>query len=344
MAGSQLRAGLVTGGVLVVAAIVGVMVWRRPADPPPVQASDPLADQISCLGRISPDGDPVRIGARSISGQPSLVAELFVKPGDQVTRGARLATLNSRTQLEAAWQAAEARREVAARRLEQVRAGPKEGDLAAQRAVVTRLETELEHAQSELQRFRRLQESRAISAAEFDARQLDANVKAQQLRQAREQLNSLRDVREVDVAVVEAEVRSATAAARLARAEFDQTEIRAPVDGRVIEIHSWPGEELKPAGLLELARTDAMYVVAEVADRDIARVKPGQRATATSVALGTVSGTVDRIASQVAKKDVLSVDPLAMQDARVVEVWIRLDEPDKAAGLIHGQVTVRITP
>ena len=151
-------------------------------------------------------------------------------------------------------------------------------------------------------------------------------MKTQQLRQARERLNSLSEIRDVDVALAEAEVASATMSARVARTEYEQSQIRSPIDGRVVKVHTWPGEELKPAGILELAKIDPMYVVAEISDRDIARVRVGQQASVSSEALGVpLQGVVERIATQVAKNDVLNVDPTAMSDARVVETWIRLD-------------------
>lgn len=337
---------LIVGATVLVLSLVAAFVSMRSGSAPVAAVvSDPANDSITCLGRISPDGDVIRISARSISGQPSLVSKLFVREGDQVKRGQVLAVLNSREQLEAAWRAAEARTQVAARRLAQVKAGVKPSDLSAQSAEIARLEAELTNAKNELTRYQKLEQAAVISTAEFDLKKLEVDARTHHLRQARERLNSLAEIRDVDVAFAEAEVASATLIARVARAELEQSQILAPIDGRVVEIHTWPGEEVKPAGILELAKTDPMYVVAEVADRDIGRVRPGQRATITSQALGTpLTGVVERIGTKVAKNDVLNVDPTAMSDARVVETWIRLDTPDKAAGLIHGEVTVRIRP
>jgi HlyD family secretion protein len=102
---------------------------------------------------------------------------------------------------------------------------------------------------------------------------------------------------------------------------------------------------VKPAGILELAEIDRMYVVAEVAERDVGRVRRGQKATITGEALREpLRGAVERLGAKVAKNDVLNVDPTAPSDARVVETWIRLDDSAKAAGLIHDEVTVRIAP
>lgn len=344
---SRLRPLLLIGGVvlLTVALVAAFVSSRSAAAPVLVTPSDPANDAIACLGRISPDGDVIRLSARSISGQPSLVSQLFVQEGDWVERGQVLAVLNSRDQLEAAWRAAEAAMHVAERRLGQVKAGVKPSDLSAQRAEIARLESELTNARNELGRHEALLKAAVISTAEFDTKKLEVDARTQQLRQATERLNSLAEIREVDVALAEAEVASAAMAVRVARTEFEQSQIRSPVDGRVVEIHTWPGEELKPAGILELAKTDPMYVVAEVSDRDISRVRPGQRATVTSPALDApLHGVVERIGTKVAKNDVLNVDPTAMSDARVVETWIRLDAPEKAAALIHGEVTVRIVP
>ena len=149
----------------------------------------------------------------------------------------------------------------------------------------------------------------------------------------------------MDVSVAEAELTSARARARLAQAEWEQSQIKAPTDGRVVEIHTFPGEEIRPGGILELAKTDAMYVVAEVPEGEVRRLRTGQRATITGDALAEpLEGRVERIGSKVAKNDVLNVDPIAMSDVRVVETRIRLVNPEKAVGLIHAQVSVRIEP
>jgi hypothetical protein len=65
--------------------------------------------------------------------------------------------------------------------------------------------------------------------------------------------------------------------------------------------------------------------------------------TVTGEALDApIPGVVERIGAKVGKNDVLNLDPTASSDTRVIETWIRLDRPEKAAGLIHAEVTVRI--
>lgn len=86
-----------------------------------------------------------------------------------------------------------------------------------------------------------------------------------------------------------------------------------------------------------------MYAVAEVYENDIARVRAGQRARVSSPALpGVLLGRVERLGLKVDKNDVLSTDPVADVDARVIEVEILLDEPELVAALTNLRVDIEI--
>ena len=104
------------------------------------------------LGRIEPEDGIITLSARSLMGQPSLVSELRVKEGDYVQRGQVLAILDSSAQLEGAWREAEGRLGLAQTQLEQVEAGAKTGDLAAQAAEIERTKAELANAENEQHR------------------------------------------------------------------------------------------------------------------------------------------------------------------------------------------------
>jgi len=128
-----------------------------------------------------------------------------------------------------------------------------------------------------------------------------------------------------------------------ARAELDMARVHAPMSGQVIKIHTYPGERVGAEGILELADTNRMYAVAEVYETDITRVRDGLRATVTAPALADpLTGTVERIALQVGRMDVLGTDPIAKTDARVVEVFILLDDSPAVAALTNMQVEVVI--
>jgi multidrug efflux pump subunit AcrA (membrane-fusion protein) len=133
--------------------------------------------------------------------------------------------------------------------------------------------------------------------------------------------------------------------AELARAELELSRVRSPIDGQVLKIHAREGERVGPEGIAELGETSAMYAVAEVYETDIGRVRGGEKAKIRSPALPhDLEGEVERIGLEIGKKDVLSTDPVADADARVVEVEIRLLEPELAAALTNLRVEVLIGP
>jgi len=137
------------------------------------------------------------------------------------------------------------------------------------------------------------------------------------------------------------------ARASLARAEADLelSRVRSPLDGQVLEIHAREGERVGPEGILELGDTSAMFVVAEVYETEIGRIREGQRATIRSPALpAALEGVVERIGLKIGKKDVLGTDPVADADARVVEVEVRLQDPEPAARLTNLRVDVVFEP
>ncbi len=179
------------------------------------------------------------------------------------------------------------------------------------RARVAEAEAVLERAQREAARAKRLRAGDAASKAKQEDSEMELKI-------ARAQLEA-------------------------AQAELDRSLVRAPFGGQVLTIHAREGERLGPEGLLELGRTDEMFVVAEVYETDVHRVATGQKATMTSPALPEpLTGRVERIGMQVGKMDVLGTDPVAKTDARVVEVEIRLDDTEAAALLTNLQVKVEI--
>ena len=167
----------------------------------------------------------------------------------------------------------------------------------------------------------------------------------QQIQEARSVLDSVSEIRNVDVRLAIAEVEQAIATATQAQVDLERAYIKSPMDGQVLKIHTRPGEAISPDGIVEIGRTDRMYVVAEVYETDISKVRIGQRATVTADAFeGELQGTVEQLGLQIGKKDILDTDPAADVDARVVEVKIRLDEADseRVSGLTNLQVEVQI--
>jgi HlyD family secretion protein len=249
--------------------------------------------------------------------------------------------LDSRSQLEAAERQAQARIDVARRRLDQVQAGAKPSDVAAQQAEVERWQVELETAQKEYQRYASLGNN--VTASQVDGLRARVDISTRALDQARQRLNSLSEVRPADVELVRAELQEAIQNKALARAESEASLLRSPINGRVIKIHARPGAAVGADGVFELAPNEPMYVVAEIPEGDIARVRVGQRARISGKGLvGPIQGTVERIGLLVQQKQVLPADPAMFSDGRVVDAWIKVDDARAVQRLIHLRVNVVI--
>jgi HlyD family secretion protein len=358
--------------------------------------------------------------------QEATVARVIAQlQGDRTAQKARIARLTAQLQEEKAAQEAT---------IERLKA-EQQGQIAAQKAAVARLEAEVKNARSEFERYEQLYKAGAISVSQFDSKRLTQETVAEQLnegianlnkivaagqeqlkeeranlnkivatgeKQLREEdatlgkivatgekqieeaeatlrktvktlseqineatatrdetvatlqkqieeaeanLDRIAEVRPVDVQAARAEVDSAQAAVERARADLELADVRAPVDGQILKIHARPGEVVGNDGIVELGQTDQMFVVAEVYESDISKVRAGQRAMITNDAFaGELKGTVAEVGLQISKKDVLDTDPAADVDARVVEVKIRLDKEDskRVKGLTNLQVEVKI--
>jgi HlyD family secretion protein len=86
-----------------------------------------------------------------------------------------------------------------------------------------------------------------------------------------------------------------------------------------------------------------MYAVAEIYETDVQFIRIGQLATVHSpVFAQPLRGKVAQIGQLIFKNQLISDDPAARSDARVVEVKIKLDESEAVATLSQLQVDVEI--
>ena len=313
-------------------------------------AAAPIEDThaVSCLGRIQPEDGVIHVAGPYIWGDshPARVESLKVQEGEEVHQGQALAVFVGRANLEASLAQAQAQTAKARLRVEQVKAGSRKPDLAAQQAEISRLEAEAQYDRTELTRYEALRITDDVTISEVEARRNAVQVSQFAVEAARHRLESMQEVPDADVRLAEADLAEAEANEQRARRDFDVSTIYAPADGRVLRINAREGEEVGPGGLLDIARTKSMFVVAEVYETDIARVHVGEHATISGDLLGTavLTGAVERIAHTVKEAAVMPGDTVSFSDNRIVETTIRLDQTEPAANLIGGKVTVVIQP
>jgi HlyD family secretion protein len=308
-------------------------------------AASPAA--VACLGHLIPGEGVIEIGAPySLGGGPCIVAELRVRRGDRVKAGQVLAVLHNYRTASADAAASAAQVKVAEAALAQVRAGAKPDDIAALRASVAQREAELENERSAYTRAQTLFKEKGISVAELEAAQRSYTVTEQALDETRHRLASMAEVRAVDVAYAESQVALARAQASSSEAQVEQTLLRAPIAGVVLDTLLQPGE-LADTPVMALGDTDAMGVEAYVYDTDIRRVRPGATATITSYAFeGALTGRVTDVAPLLRSSPASPIRPEAASDRRVVRARIALDPADarRVEHLSNQEVEILITP
>ncbi len=347
---------------------------------PTTQPSEPVTIGVAALGRLEPQGEVIRLSAPTSSGS-NRVTQLLIKEGDKVRKGQIVAIMETYDRSQAALNKAKVDVEVAKAELARVKAGAKSGDIqaqkedisrlraelegqiATQKATIARIEAEVKNAEVENRRYQGLYQAGAIAASEADTRRLRLETARKQLQEAKETLNrtiettkiqleqakatlnSVKEVRPVDVQVAQAQLESAIAVVKQAKADYELTAIRSPIDGQILDVNVRAGEVVGNKGIADIGKTNQMYVVAEVYETDIKKVKIGQPAVITSAAFnGTLEGTVSQIGLQVDKQDIFDVNPQADTDSKVIDVKIRLKPEDskKVANLTNLQVQTLI--
>ena len=147
--------GAIGGAVLFL--IIGYAVYAnnaskaRTEEKKALNETPPAQKFVTALGRIEPTGEVIKLTAPSgVSG--AIVTEIKVSEGDWIEQGQTVAILDGFEQGLATVEEAKTRVAIAQRKLDQIKAGAKAGDLDAQTAQSGRLEAELETARRELRR------------------------------------------------------------------------------------------------------------------------------------------------------------------------------------------------
>lgn len=340
------------------------------------QAEGLMAGQlakVAALGRIEPASEIVNLSAGMT---PDRLDTLLVARGDAVKKGQTLGYLGGypeqmtqRSVLESQFKEALLRRsteltlnqkkvmsaEIRKRQVYEV--SPLR--IAAQQATISSLEAKLANdkdifSSQTLLYDRGVQSRRLREDQQAIVAQGEANLAA-----ARAQLSQIKQQFEVDKVDADVQIELARAQLERSEAEFPIASLEvqiakadalakrmmlvAPIDGRILNIKVKPGEDVGAGPILVMGDTGRMRAVAEVYETDIGKVSVGQTATVTSRALSRpVTGKVVRIGNMVFKNDVLNIDPAARADARVVEVWIELDDAGPTERLTNLTVDVLI--
>jgi HlyD family secretion protein len=266
------------------------------------------AESISAMGRVLPAS-----GVFDVSGPSGdTVDTVLAKEGDWVEAGASLAHL-------------------ASTKVNTDRVTSAESELTATRARVLG-----NISVARLKRIESARDSEFVSPDTIEVRTMAKSASESKLVQARQDLKKTETEARKAIRAAEAELREA-------RSALAASNVQAPIPSRVLKVLAKPGQTCGRQELFKLGDTSSMVVIAEVYESDILKIKGGQRATITSVALPKpLTGVVENVSRIVYRNTVQSMDPSAQVYARVVEVVVRMDEVEPLDRLVYLQVDVKI--
>lgn len=298
-------------GVLAVTAVLGGLVWVGVLwlQGPRVDVIElrrrPLVRTLQFSARVA-TLSRVDVGS-TVTGR---VADVPVAQGASVLAGDVLVKLEDQ-EWRAALAQAQALETQARVRLTGLRSS---GRIAAQ-ATLGQAQASERAAQSALARAQQLVVQGFYSAAQADEARRAATVAQEQVRSAQSQVQANADDG-TDLAQAQAQVDAARAATAAAEARLMQATLRAPTDARVLLRAVEPGQIVQPGkALLSLALVGPMQLVAQVDERFLEQLRPGQ----------TAAVLADAFPTQRFKARVLSLAPAVDAQRGAIEVRFSLD-------------------
>ncbi|MEO0770329.1 MAG: HlyD family efflux transporter periplasmic adaptor subunit [Cyanobacteria bacterium J06649_4] len=342
-------------------------------------------ESVVALGRIEPEGEVIRLSVPNAA--DSRVNEIRVSEGDQVEAQQVIAVLQGAERRQADLSAAYALvRQRQAELTQQQNGNVKPAALQAQQGTIARLQAQLstqsrqrqaaiekaqavlKESQTKYQRYETLAAVGAIEQMEMDIALRDYETAqaelalsqstseetertlAAQISEEQARLIELSQVLPENIEIAAAQLAQAQMQVSQSQADLDDVLVRAPIAGQILRINTQVGEQVNTQqGIVELAQTDQMMVIAEVYETDIRKVKLNQPVKITSEYGGVeadLTGRVDQIGLQIAKANFGEEDADPTQDvnARIVVVKIRLDAEDskRVSALTGMQVRVDI--
>ena len=269
-----------------------------------------------------------RIRVEVSSKLSGLVVELLVDKGFTVKRGQVLARLDDR-EIMAQLGQARANHAAAEARLNEAVTGSRPQEVQRAQATVEQAEANVRTSELNLQRARTLHASGVMAKQALDETQNANDVAVAQLKVARENAELTRlGPRKEQIELARAQLAESAAAIRWWDAQLENTIIRAPVDGTVLERLIEKGEMVTTgfvsgrgakSALVSIANLKELEVELDINEADIPRVHLGQSCLVSP----------DSYPDRKYKASVREIAPEANRQKATIQVKVAITDPDQ---------------
>jgi multidrug resistance efflux pump len=285
--------GLIAAAIFILAGMPDRDLSEPEREPP--RAPEALADsaRVAGSGVVEPSSETIQLGS-ALSG---LITGLYVQPGDRVTEGEVLFTVDAR--------AARAQLREA------------EAAIAEARAAIAEARSAQATAASQLELYRNVEDPAAVSRAEVIRAEGEAAAANERLRLA------------------QARLQAAQARAGSAQTQIAQLTVRAPIAGQILAVNIRKGEYVSTMGasaqpFIEMGQTDPLHVRIDIDEEQAPRLALGEPATVSprGAADRQVRASFVRAEPLVVPKRSLTNSAAERVDVRVLQVIYELPETD----------------
>lgn len=282
---------------------------------------------IACVGYVEP-ATQVRALAFEATG---VIESCSVQVGQHVSESDVLMTLNG-SEARQALAVAERELDLARARKDQILKGAHVREITAAEHRLNSADLRLQRLEEDFHRSKQLLTKGARVISNHQEIETQFHIAEQEKLEAQARLLALKEsVREEDRVLADAEVALAESRVSQARERLEQTVLKAPCEGTVLEILKHPGESNVTATqepVLLFADLSRLRVRAEVDELHVHDLKVGQKAKISGPNLGgeSVFGRLVKLKQIMGPKTLFVRDSGERKDVDVLEVWIEIPE------------------
>lgn len=260
---------ILLGGLVAVALIAAVVVWR-------LMQADNAPTHLTLYGDV--DLRQVQLSFNN----SERIAAVLVQEGDRVKQGQLLARLDT-ARLEPQLAQAEAQAAAQLQILKRLRSGSRPEEIAQARANLQAAQADLANARQQYERWKSAAEmsaGRAVRQQDVDNARTAVQVAEAKLAVVQKTLDlAVAGPRREEIDENEARLRAFEAQASVLRQQLKDAQLIAPVDAVIRTRVMEPGEMASPQRpVFSLAITDPKWVRAFISEPDLGKIKPGMAA------------------------------------------------------------------
>ncbi len=329
---------LLAVGLLVFAVAHALSIQRpEPETPPPVPPPvTPFGNTVAGLGMVEPSTEASGTGNIAVGSQlAGAVTKVCVRIGQTVKAGDLLFELDKR-QTEADLKLRQAALAVAQEQLRKLKLQPRPEEVPVSEAQVEVAEANLRQLEDQYERARKLIGTGAIAQQEFVTSQQAYQSARAQLALAKANLALLKaGAWEPDKAIAAANVEQARAQVEQAKTTLDLLQVRAPVDGTILQVNVRPGEYVSTFGgqsLILMGNLQPLHVRVSVDEEDLPRLKlyaPARAKIRGDTRQEEIPLSFVRLEPYVVPKTSLTGANTERVDTRVVQVIYAVDSNNR---------------